>query len=85
MEFAKDQPEFKDGDPCGYIHPNFSPSDPAKYLEVVNKLRNMAEHILDKDVIYVSKEEYDVLEDAAHPTKKGHGHQVYGKRIIIKE
>lgn len=67
-----------------YIHPNFSPSDPNKYLEVVNRLRDIAEHT-HEDTIYVSQEEYDVLEDAAHPTKKGHGHQVYGKQIIIKE
>ncbi len=69
-----------------YIHPNFSPTDQDKYLEVVMKLRDTADQT-DDDVIYVTKEEYDILEDAAHKSMKGQGHQIYGKeiRVIVKE
>jgi hypothetical protein len=66
-----------------YIHPNFSPSNNSRYLMVVGKLRGIAA-TTHEDVIYVSKDEYDVLEDAVHNSKKGHGHQVYGKIVIIK-
>jgi len=66
----------------GYIHPNFSPSDKDKYLELVEALRKYHSELVSKDgVIYVTKEEYQILEDAAHPSMKGKGHQVYGIEI----
>lgn len=65
-----------------YIHPNFNPTDKDAYLSVVNKLRDKA-LTMDDDVIYVSQEEYDILEDASHHTMKGKGHQVYGIEIKV--
>ena len=65
-----------------YVHPNFLPADETKYLELISRLRTEG---LDDSIefIYVSKEEYGILEDAAHQTMKGKGHSVYGKEVKI--
>lgn len=66
-----------------YIHPNFNPTSKDIYLNLVNKLRDKALTMNEDDIIYVSQNEYDILEDAAHPTMKGKGHQVYGIEIRV--
>ena len=67
-----------------YIHPNFDPEDKGIYLEVVRQLREKAT-TTDENPILVSEYIYSVLEDAAHETMKGKGHQVYGIEIKIDE
>lgn len=66
-----------------YIHPNFNPTSKDIYLNLVNKLREKALTMNEDDIIYVSQNEYDILEDATHPTMKGKGHQVYGIEIRV--
>lgn len=66
----------------GYIHPNFDPTDMEEYSRVINIVRNIAiEPLVDK--IVVSQHSYNVLEDAAHESMKGRGHQCYGKEVVI--
>ena len=66
-----------------YIHPNFNPTDKHIYLCVVKKLRDKAIALNEGDIIYVSQNEYDILENASHPTMKGEGHHVYGIEIKV--
>lgn len=66
-----------------YIHPNLNPSDLDKYLSLVNKLRTLAIDT-NVDTLFVTKEEYNILEDSANETMKGRGHTVYGKEVEIK-
>lgn len=64
-----------------YIHPNFNPTNKGKYTDLVCRLR--VESMSDVDFLYVSKEEYAILEDAAHPSMKGKGHQVNGIEVKV--
>lgn len=64
-----------------YIHPNFKPTDENKYLELVNRLREVCWNNELKQ-IEVSQEEYNILEDASHSSAKGH--QVYGVEVVVK-
>ncbi len=66
-----------------YIHPNFNPSDKDEYLKLVGELRELCNHRVYPSLILVSQRNWDILEDAAHPTKKGHGHQVMGVEIQV--
>ncbi len=65
-----------------YVHPNFKPSNLDAYLEVVTRLRTLAQDT-NADIVEVSQNEYDILEDASHPTMKGKGHTVYGKKVVV--
>lgn len=67
-----------------YIHPNFKPTDKNKYLELVNRLREMCWNT-QLTQIEVSQEEYNILEDASHSSMKGKGHQVYGVEVIVRK
>jgi hypothetical protein len=68
-----------------YIHPNFSPSDNQEYIDVVNAIRMKCSKMKSGDTLYITQEEYDILEDAAHETMKGQGHQCYGVFLEIKK
>ena len=65
-----------------YIHPNLDPSNEGDYLELVIRLRELALDP-DTDTIIISQQEYDILEDAAHPTMKDKGHTFYGKQVLV--
>jgi hypothetical protein len=67
-----------------YIHPNFSPTNKDAYLNLVNRLREECWNT-DLKKIEISQEDYDILEDASHPSMKGKGHQVYGVEIVIRK
>jgi len=66
-----------------YIHPNFNPSNLESYLLLVTRLRTLAQDP-NTDIVEVSQNEYNILEDAANPTMKGKGHTVYGKKVVIR-
>ena len=68
-----------------YIHPNLIPSDKDKYLNLVNRLRAEAKGLTSEDFIFISKEDYEILEDSANESMKVRGHQVYGVQIKVKD
>ncbi len=66
-----------------YIHPTFTPGSKEEYLQVIKPIRDIASSLNECNVILIPAWMYHVLEDAVHPSKKGHGHQCYGVQIQI--
>lgn len=67
----------------GYLHPNLHPTSKVKYLNVIERIREVFDIHNNVVKILIPKDQFDILEDAAHPTMKGKGHACYGVPIEI--